>query len=212
MLIRVAILAICLLTLLIGLNPNKARAEDKAETTDARTVVSQNIPLIKLKHDHLTVQVEDISLKELIEEIARRGDLTLSVHTSLKEMVTLEFHGLPLEVGLRRILRHHSFALEYAKKTSEKTQPVVLLPRKLWIYSKGVGQSPEQIVGKREEGVSQPVVIANPEWQDTMTSKDPEERKEAYEAIVEALWDEDLEVLDEVKESLREFEKAMTEH
>ncbi len=214
-LIRVAALILFLLAFFIGPSPGKVQswAEDWAKNTDSRTEASQNVSFIQLANDHLSVKVQDMSLKELLEEIANQSDLTLEVKTSLKERVTLELHEIPLEEGLRRILRHHNFALlGYAKKTSEKTQLVVLRPRKLWIFSKGIGKYPEQIVGKREEGVSQPVVIAKPEWQDAMVSKDPEERKEAYGAIVEALWDEDLEVLEEVEESLREFEKAMTEH
>lgn len=41
--------------------------------------------VIELKHDHLTVKVPDISLTELLEEIALQGDLTPMVNTSLKE-------------------------------------------------------------------------------------------------------------------------------
>jgi len=209
--INVAVLGIFLLTLLIGLNRNNVKAEDKIEITAARRVTSPNVFLIVLEHDHLTVKVQDILLKELLEEIARLGDLTLMVNTSLKERVTLEFYGQPLEAGLRRILRSHSYALEYGKKRLEKSQALVPVPRKLWIFSNGGGKSPEQMVGKRKKGYSQPVVVAEPAWQDAMTSKDPEERRQAYEDIVKSLPDEDPEVLEKVEESLREFEKAMTE-
>ena len=210
--INVAILGIFLLTLLIGLNRNNVKAEDKVEITAARRVTSPNVFLIVLEHDHLTVKVQDVSLKELLEEIARIGDLTLMVNTSLKERVTVEFYGLPLEAGLRRILRSHSYALEYGKKKLEKSQALAPVPRKLWIFSaEGGGKSPEQMVGKREKEYSQPVVVAEPAWQDAMMSDDPEERRKAYEDIVKALPDEDPEVLEEVEESLRELEKAMTE-
>ena len=100
--------------------------------------------------------------------------------------------------------------MEYEKKTSGKTQSVVLLPRKLWILSKGIGKSPEQIVGKREEEL-QPVVIAKPEGQDAIMGNDPAERKEAYEAIVGSLSGENPEVLEEVEESLQAFKKTMAE-
>ena len=207
-LIRVATLVICLMTLLIGLNRNKARAEDKVEIKAARHVVSPDVSLIELKYEHLTVKVKEILLKELLSEIAYQGDLTVVVNTSLKERVTVEFHGVPLEEGLQRILMHHSFALEYG----EKTQSAVLLPRKLWIFSKRVGKSPEQMVVERKEMYSQPAVVAEPEWLDAIMSKDPEERKGAYESIVRALPGEDPEVLEELQESLREFENAMTVH
>lgn len=209
--INLVILGIFLLTLLIGINRNKAQAEEKVEITDARRVASPNVFLIVLEDDHLTLKVQDILLKELLEEVARIGDLTLMVNTSLKERVTLEFYGLPLEAGLRRILRSHSYALAYGKKRLEKSQAVVSVPRKLWIFSGRGEKSPEPMVGKREKRYSPPVVFAEPAWQDAMLSKDPEERRATYEDIVKALPDEDPEVLEEVEDSLRDFEKAMTE-
>ncbi len=84
-----------LFPLLIGLGPDKVQAqgedrgEDMAEITDAGSEASQNASFIEFKHDHLSVKVQDISLKELLEEIARQGDLTLMVNTSLQERVTL---------------------------------------------------------------------------------------------------------------------------
>ncbi len=209
--INLAIWGIFLLTLLIGLNRISVKADDKVEVTAARRMTSPKVFLIVFEQNHLTVKVQDVLLKELIEEIAHIGDLTLMVNTSLKERVTLEFYGLPLEAGLRRILRSHSYALEYGKKRMEKSQASVPVPRKLWIFSNGGGKSPKQMVGKGEKGYSRPVVIAEPAWQDAMMSEDPEKRRKAYEDIVKALPDEDPEVLEEVEESLRELEKAMTE-
>lgn len=216
-----AALSLFLFHLLIGLSPDnvQVRAEDRAEITDAGTEISKNVSFIDLKHDHLSVKVQDILLKEILEEIARQGGIALRVYASMEERVTLELHGIPLEEGLQRILRYHSFAMEYGKKTSEDTQSVVSRPKKLWIYDRKEEYTPSEIAGTRKsagektyEG-SQPVVMnAPPGLQNAMMSEYPEERKEAYESIFKALPGEDSEVLEEVEESLREFEEAMMEH
>jgi type II secretory pathway component HofQ len=56
--------------------------------------------------------VKDVSLKELLEEISRQSGLSVVGSGSLDEKITIEFHNLPLDEGLRLILRHHSFALD----------------------------------------------------------------------------------------------------
>ena len=58
------------------------------------------------------VKVKDASLKELLDEIARQSGLSVAGSGPLDERVTIEFHNLSLDEGIRLILRHHSFALD----------------------------------------------------------------------------------------------------
>ena len=56
--------------------------------------------------------MKDGSLKELLDEISHQSGLSVVGSGSLDDKVTIEFHNLPLDEGMRLILRHHSFALD----------------------------------------------------------------------------------------------------
>lgn len=90
--------------------------------------------LVWFADGYLTIQVRDVPLGELLDEIARQSGLTVMRYVVLDRKVTLEFHRLALEQGLRRILRHSSFVLEYT----------VTQPRTLWILPQGA----ERYVGQ----------------------------------------------------------------
>jgi HEAT repeat protein len=97
---------------------------------EASDLASEGVPktvseprLVRFDHGHLTVMVGDVSLSELLDEIARQSGVTVVRYVALNQRVSLEFHRLSVEQALRRILRHRSFVLEYAAAQ----------PRALWI-------------------------------------------------------------------------------
>jgi hypothetical protein len=92
---------------------------------------------VQFADNHLTVDVTDISLVWLLQEIARQSGLTLEYNGSLEERVTIRFHNLPFDEGLRRILHQQNFALEYVEERQEKDQSTALRPTKLWVFLKG---------------------------------------------------------------------------
>jgi hypothetical protein len=99
--------------------------------------VETSQPQVQFADNHLTVKVKDISLVWLLQEIARQSGLTLEYNGSLDERVTIRFHNLPIDDGLRRILRQQNFALEYVQERQEKNQSTVLRASKLWVFLKG---------------------------------------------------------------------------
>ena len=61
--------------------------------------------LIRLEGDRLAVSLKEAPLKAVLEEIGRQGRIEVTIQGPLTKTISLEFHQLPLEEGLRRLLR-----------------------------------------------------------------------------------------------------------
>lgn len=182
-------LALYLLCLIVSLPclSSIIRAEDTLKAKGAKTNPSQRAHFIQFDNDQLTVKVKDVSLKELLEEIARQGDLTLVLSGSLEEQITIEFHLLSLEEGLRRIFRQRNFAVEYST-TSEESPPTGRRPKALWVFSGGEeGSPPQTTIGDDGTGraSSQDGGRQISRLQAALTREDPSEREEAVESLGE---------------------------
>ncbi|MFQ5937693.1 MAG: HEAT repeat domain-containing protein [Acidiferrobacterales bacterium] len=145
--------------------------------------------LVLLADGYLTVRVQDISLRELLDEIARKSGLTVVRYVALDQRVTLEFHQLSLEQGLRRILRHRSFVLEYAQQTPEKRPSAVARPKTVWILPQGGEKYAVQrrIVESANAGFSgEDIATKISRLRTTLSSEDAEEREEAVVELGES--------------------------
>jgi hypothetical protein len=67
---------LCLTVSLTSL-ANITQGEDAPKATEGQAQPSQGARFIQFVNDQLTVKAEDVSLQELLEEIARQGSLTL---------------------------------------------------------------------------------------------------------------------------------------
>lgn len=140
------------------------------EASTVKEAKPQNVVrphLVWFAGGHLTVRVQDVPLGALLDEIARKSGLTVVRHVALESKVTLEFHRLALEQGLRRILRHRSFVLEYAAAQ----------PRMLWILPQGEERyaAHDRILERTDtKGIAQISTL-----QATLNSGDTEQREEA---------------------------------
>ena len=83
------------------------------------------------------MNVRETSLKELLEEIARQSGLVLEGEASIAERITVQFHQLHLEEGLRVILDGQSYALEYSLSTRDEDLQIVRVPTRLRIFPRG---------------------------------------------------------------------------
>ena len=77
----------------------------------------------------VTVKAYDVTLKHLLEEIARRGGIEVELHDALDERVTLELDRRPLPEVLRRVLSGRNFAFRLV-------DPAVCgsCPSQLWVF------------------------------------------------------------------------------
>jgi hypothetical protein len=109
--------------------------------------------------------------------------------------VSLELQGLPLEQGLREILKDYDTVFSYGAEENgegEGKEPQALL-KAVWIYPKGQG-------GQRTPVPPEPEASTN-EQQERLTSPKATERAHAVELLVEQ---EGEEALDKVIEALKD--------
>jgi len=175
------------------------------KTTSAQAQSSQGARTIQFVNNHLTVNVKDISLAGLLQEIARQSDLTLVCKESLDERITIQFHQLPFDEGLRKILRQRNFAVEYVQQTDEKNQSTVRRPMKLWIFLKGEKVYPDQtkLVKDARAGSSRQDVARDiSKLQAALASEDPREREKAVEILDEIVYGPETALLERKAESL----------
>ncbi len=77
------------LTVVLTFLANTARAEHVLKTTKAQTQPSQGARLTQFANDLLTVMVQDVSLKELLQEISCQSGLSIVGSGSLDERITI---------------------------------------------------------------------------------------------------------------------------
>jgi len=120
--------------------PTFNHAEETPKIAATQNRHSQKARIIQFSNDRLTLNIEDISLTELLEEIARQSGLSVMSYKSLEEKVTIQIHQIPLDAGLRRILRQHNFVVGYSQQLGGN-KSAVRRPRKLWIFPGGKKQN-----------------------------------------------------------------------
>ncbi len=176
------------LTVSLTFLANVIQAEETLKTTVAQTQPFQGAHAIEVANDLLTVKVRDVSLRELLEGIARQSDLTLVLSGSLEDRITIEFHQLSLEEGLRRILCQQSFAVQYLP-TPEESSSAVRRPKTLWIFPNGKETYTVQTsLGDDSEGGDSLHDVATNirRLRAALTSADSWEREEAVQALEES--------------------------
>ncbi len=183
-------------TVILTFLANIARAEDVLKTTEVQTQPSQSAHFIQFANNLLTVNAKNVSLKDLLQEISRQSGLSVVGYGSLDEKITIEFHNLSLDEGMRLILRHHSFALAYAQQTPGERHSTV--PGKVWIFSKAEkGYSTKTTVahGNRRRGSPKVVPPDIRNLQVALMSEDSSEREDAVDALGESWRPEAIEPL-----------------
>ncbi len=163
-------------------------AQETLPVLAGRTQAAQGSRLIRFANGHLTVKVQDVSLDALIREIARQTGLTVARYGSLNERLSLEFHRLPLEAGLRRILRHRSFAMEYAPSTPTG-RPTGPRPKTLWVFAKADEGNPVPVtvVAATKAGSSgEDIATEISRLQAALSSEDEWDREEAVDTLGES--------------------------
>jgi hypothetical protein len=104
-------------------------AERSARTTPEGPVGSETM-LIHVADDLLTVKLQGVPLETVLREIERRTTIGIFRAGPLTQHITIEFQALPLEEGLRRLLRGHGWMMLHTssgmQQGSTVTQVMVL--------------------------------------------------------------------------------------
>lgn len=83
-----------------------------------RTRVDNKAMLIHIDEDHLTVKLQEAPLSAVLKEIGRQAAIEISMPGVLTKTISMEFRDLPLEEGLRKLLRGYGWVMFHAGSTS----------------------------------------------------------------------------------------------
>ena len=152
-------------------------------------------PIIAVKGERLTVQVQDRSLDWVLEQISRESRVAIVRAAGVgDERVSLQLHDVPLDDALREILTDHDAFFFYGV---EREAPASLSV--VWVYPRGQGRGfapvPPEAWASTQEMQEQAKADADP----AARAKAIEalvERKggQARDAVLEALRDRDDQV------------------
>ncbi len=162
-----------------------AEAKNEATATEKRPQAISGSHSVRFANGYLTLRAEEVRLGELLDEIARLTGLTVERYVALEQRVTLQFHRLSLEQGLRRLLRHRSFVFEYAPPApGEKSSALVARPKVLWLLPQGEEEYAAQrrVIERAGGGPSKEKTAT---LQMALGSEDPENRQQAALALGE---------------------------
>lgn len=93
-------------------------------------------PVVAVKGERLTVQVQDRPLDWILEEISRESRVAIVRAAGVgDERVSLQLHDVPLDEALHEILMDHDAFFFYG---AEREAPAAL--KVVWVYPKGRGR------------------------------------------------------------------------
>ena len=73
----------------------------------------------------LTVSMGNVDLERVLRALAKETGISVKYAKGLEKRITTEFHALPLQRGLRRILRGMNYALIYSGSAGKKGEDIV---------------------------------------------------------------------------------------
>ena len=118
---RFSIAGVVVLYLVSGLVPVSAQLLSESDAvTELRVVFDEG---------YLSIDARNVSLHDILEEVATQSGLALSIRGSLTERVTLSIDELQLSVAIETLLDGMSYALQYAPDSPS-------LPNRLWVMSR----------------------------------------------------------------------------
>jgi hypothetical protein len=129
--------------LIIGEEAGSLSASGPVETKKEVNLPS-NMQIV-FEEDLLSVSLKDAELKEILKEISRQRNITVSSEGTIKGKVTLKFVKLPLEQGLKRILKNHNYSFSYSKTRNKPEKETRYVLTGIFLLEKS-------IPGRRENG------------------------------------------------------------
>jgi hypothetical protein len=142
----------------------------------------------------LSLMVHAVPLKKVLNKIARQSGLSIAVAPSIDEKVSATFEGLPLEEGLRQLLKGHNVIFLYAQSEGSRTRRIFLTAVK--VLPKGAedrrradeGEEPK----RRVEESSEETDLAH--RKQAVEALEASGQIETIEPLLEALQDEDVDI------------------
>ena len=155
-------------------------------------------PVIEFSGDRLSVRARNAPWDVVLQELARLTGARIRTERPLPGTLSQEFEALPLEQGLRRLLREANYVFFYAKGEQDEA-PIGKLTE-LWLLPKEVSATqgrqrsssetaaaerpPEADFTDKAVAAIPPEQAANSESQSAVEELEPADRLEALEASI----------------------------
>jgi len=154
---------------------------------------------IRVENGLLQVSVNNTPLIDLLEELADQTGIGFEIYADADRKITAKYDNIPLEEGLKRILRPNNHIILYAGKNSPAKKPKIY---KIIIYDQSGGSSGQGI--RR-----QPTKPGNREMDDrtvpmNMEKTDEMETEKPIEEYAKQLNDADPDVREEALTDMAE--------
>ena len=112
---------------------NSAGAQKILEPRQVTVNTSPGFIYVEFADDSVTIKARDVTVDDLLKEIAEQSGLMLILHDPIDEPVTVDIQQLSLTKAISRILRNQNFALQYTGAS---------FTGRLWVFSKGSRNAP----------------------------------------------------------------------
>jgi hypothetical protein len=208
--IKVLVLILILAGAACGLNPAEQGREGTSRDPGSATLSEERVSfeepteeqsLVTVRASRMTLSVHGRPLGWVLNEISRQsGVAIMNAGNASNQPVSLELQGVPLEQGLREILKDYDTVFSYGaeeKREGEGKEPQAPL-RAVWIYPKGRGgrltpvpPEPGASTSDQEKGLTSPKATERAQAVELMVEQ---EGDEALDKVLEALKDRDAEV------------------
>jgi hypothetical protein len=134
---RQASLVSCILLFVNGVMAQDV-FEDRQVTADSAT----SYLIVEMSDDLVTLTAHNVSVRDVLDEIAGQSDLIVVSHAPLHGRLTLELERLPLFEALRRIMRGQSYLLHQAQAATGARIANHKRQSTLWVFSNQSANDP----------------------------------------------------------------------
>jgi|SRR5579864_1088397 len=155
-----------------GTGPSDAKSSSPKQPS-ATSERSAERSLVSFKDGRLSVAVQGRSLERLASEISNGSGVPILVDSALaKALVTANLQNLPLDEGLRQILKNYDAFFFYG---IDEDGPASL--KVVWVYPKGNGRGMAPVPPEKWASTK--------ELEKRLSDSNPEVRARAIEALIE---------------------------
>ncbi len=182
-----------------------------------KTVDSSSV--IQVRDNLLTVKVRDISLKKVLREIANPTPMKIVFFAPAEELIVAAFSRLPMEKGLKRLLRDYNYTITYDSEKSkvmkhESIKKVIILSnegksQKRKAESMMVFTEEPSLESLREDPYDEDLDIPEEDMLDPLEEAEPmivSTEESSLESLSKDLYDEDPDTREDAVYSLEELE------
>ncbi|MGH7769264.1 MAG: HEAT repeat domain-containing protein [Candidatus Binatia bacterium] len=150
--IRCALMVLAAGLVLQATLESAAPAEIRA-THDGVRPVAPGKPLIQTANGRLTAKLRDVPLPAVLAAVGAQNGIRIFVSAQVHKRVTADFRGLPLEEGLRRLLRGTNVAYFYTKRAAGGGKNAALKLIRVDVLPGPAGEADIEVVDD-DEGVA----------------------------------------------------------